>query len=872
MSEFGIKIKNYEAASIYEYQHRLRSNLDATDAMLTNSLFKDFLVANGLNIWKEESTRDIICIGFSYGTKNYSDTIKRLDKALAKVKDDEQKADYLNKMKEQVAANKADCKQISKQDLRTLFYTNGVDITYYTHNKKGEVIKEETLHYKMLYRTPGKAKKGTCMFIREELYEAAHNFLYMGIQLPEQNSPIVEMGAYSSLITSGIVGYCQIKPEQILILKDIKTYIRDKATIVGIDEDKHCYAETVDDYELCNEIFDGQALIDESIFPEWGDGYILLRHHMCKMAAFSSNIQLFFKDYFGEDYETAEVTDMWGNKHLAKDIKLITTNNAVKWLKFGVTFDYWAEWVRKNDCMFGVVKTSHPSKFGSVQRMSYQMINSLNIDTMKDVTSYSVKYIERLKSDDATFLQYLRDNSNFSNDYEVLAALAEHNSQFTRSSYFRERKSKIIQTYVLSFKSGKVLQNADNLTIVGSPYAMLLHSVGEDIYKDPTFKVEDDCIQAWTNRFNDDEYLAEFRNPFNSRNNLGYLHNVYHPYLGKYFNLGNLTIAVNMINTSFQPRNNGSDQDSDSIYTTNQLDIVKHARYCYANYPTVVNEVPPEKLSYNYTMEDFAKADNALAAAQLAIGESSNLAQICLTYTYNYDDKKYSDYVCILAVVAQIAIDNAKRKYDIVLEKEIPYIKSQMDIDKNGLPDFWMITKKDKRKARSDEERHKREKVNKAKIAENLNHELICPMNYLHDIKIREFRSSQSTIPIGDFLVAHEAPKNRRISKKVEDLIEAYSLKLFDNIDNQNEEQALVLRSDFDDLINDINKVYISRNYADLMSWLIRRAFKVSAQNRGNNTLSKTHKNRSILMKVLYDLNKDVFLSCFTGGNDTLGK
>ena len=652
MSQFGIKIKNYEAASIYEYQHHLRSNLDATDAMLTNSLFKDFLVENGLSVWKEESTRDIICIEFGYGTKNYADTIKRLDKALAKVEGEESKIAYLEEMKKQVTANKDHCKRISKQELRTLFYTEGVDITYYTHNKKGEVTNEETIHYKMLYRTPGKAKKGTCMFIREELYTMAHKFLYMGITLPKKNSPIVEMGAYSSLITSGIVGYCQIKPEQILVLKDIKTYTHAKATIVGVDEDKHCYAKTVDDYELCNEIFDGQALIDASIFPEWGDGYILLRHHMCKMAAFSSNIQLFFKDYFGDNYETAEVEDMWGRKHLAKDIKLITTNNALKYLKFGVDFDYWAEWVRKNDSMFGVVKTSHPSKFGDVQRMSYQMVNSLSIDSMKNVTSYSVKYIEKLKSDDETFLQYLRDNSNFSNDYEVLVALAERNPLFTRSSYFRERKEKIIQAYVLSFKSGKVLQNADNLTIVGSPYAMLLHSVGEDIYKDPTFKVEDDCIQVWTNRFNDDEYLAEFRNPFNSRNNLGYVHNVYHPYLNKYFNLGNLTIAVNMINTVFQPRNNGSDQDSDSIYTTNQLDIVKHARQCYANYPTVVNEIPPEKLSYNYSMEDFAKADNALAAAQLAIGESSNLAQICLTYTYNYNDEKYNDYVCILAVMA----------------------------------------------------------------------------------------------------------------------------------------------------------------------------------------------------------------------------
>ena len=51
-------------------------------------------------------------------------------------------------------------------------------------------------------------------------------------------------------------------------------------------------------------------------------------------------------------------------------------------------------------------------------------------------------------------------------------------------------------------------------------------------------------------------------------------------------------------------------------------------------------------------MADFARMDNNLAQAQLAIGESSNLAQIALTYSHNYDDKKYSDAVSILSVVA----------------------------------------------------------------------------------------------------------------------------------------------------------------------------------------------------------------------------
>ena len=154
--------------------------------------------------------------------------------------------------------------------------------------------------------------------------------------------------------------------------------------------------------------------------------------------------------------------------------------------------------------------------------------------------------------------------------------------------------------------------------------------------------------------------MAFFRSPFNSKNNLTYLHNVYSRNMEKYFNLGRQCIAVNMIGTDFQDRNNGSDQDSDFGFTTNQLDIVAHAKYCYENYHTIVNNIPKEQNVYSNTMDDYAAIDNKLAESQTDIGESSNLAQIAQTYDYNFEDPKYSDYVCILSVLAQVAIDNAK--------------------------------------------------------------------------------------------------------------------------------------------------------------------------------------------------------------------
>lgn len=53
-----------------------------------------------------------------------------------------------------------------------------------------------------------------------------------------------------------------------------------------------------------------------------------------------------------------------------------------------------------------------------------------------------------------------------------------------------------------------------------------------------------------------------------------------------------------------------ADQDSDSGYTTNQSDIVEHARNCYQNYPTIKNNIPKEKNIYGKSMDDYAGIDN----------------------------------------------------------------------------------------------------------------------------------------------------------------------------------------------------------------------------------------------------------------------
>lgn len=196
----------------------------------------------------------------------------------------------------------------------------------------------------------------------------------------------------------------------------------------------------------------------------------------------------------------------------------------------------------------------------------------------------------------------------------------------------------------------------------------------------------------------------------------------------------------------------------------------------------------------------------------------------------------------------QVAIDNAKRRFDIDLTREIDLIKKDMDIKTNGYPAFWGIVKKGFNKQR-------------------VNSELICPMNYVFDIKTKDTRKRIGTLPMSEFFVKHEMDEHRRKCKKVEELIQKYSLELFNyNTDDDcDDEKYLLLRQDFDNLISDIQSTYISKNYLGLMSWLINRAFSIGAGVRRNDDsiMSTINTNKAILLKTLYTVNPDALLKCF---------
>lgn len=228
--------------------------------------------------------------------------------------------------------------------------------------------------------------------------------------------------------------------------------------------------------------------------------------------------------------------------------------------------------------------------------------------------------------------------------------------------------------------------------------------------------------------------------------------------------------------------------------------------------------------------------------------------------------------MCILSVLAQVCIDNAKRVHAINTSEEIDRIQRDMDININGYPMFWKAIKK------------KNDKRNGVKLSEltdkqiqrrnaMYNPEIVCPMNSLYNMNINPRINGNSSIyPIDKFLNIYELDISKSKSKKVEELINKYSLRIFNyNKDNEiddtdNEDDYLLLDSDFDQLIKDIREITFTKKYLGLMSYLINRAFIPASglKHSGRPIKTNLHKNRPLLLKTLYELNSNQFLKCFS--------
>lgn len=200
----------------------------------------------------------------------------------------------------------------------------------------------------------------------------------------------------------------------------------------------------------------------------------------------------------------------------------------------------------------------------------------------------------------------------------------------------------------------------------------------------------------------------------------------------------------------------------------------------------------------------------------------------------------------------QVAIDSAKRTFEVDVTNEIKRIKEEINVKDNGYPSFWSV-------------------IRKGFDYKKINHMLHSPMGYLCGIQNTKIRSKTPTLPMSDFFIQHELDMNRKVSKRVEEWIEKYTGDLMacvidDVEDVMYNSESFLLQAEFDEMVKDIRQLSISKKYAGLFSWLLNRAFAITPQVKGQMSVmnSKTARNKSILLKTLYAVNPEVLLSCFS--------
>jgi hypothetical protein len=607
--------------------------------------------------------------------------------------------------------------EVLPNDVRTHCKIKGDKITLY-HKHVSQVVKKleelrtelykygfniDGKHYVMYKRSSAKARLGSCLFILKKYHDRMIKWSRMGLTFEKNEKfDLASMKAYESLTLSSLVGILQIKPEEILLIKDVSHPYESISSVMTL-KDGEPQIKTDDHFSNKTDIWDGQSLLDESMFALDKDGkqkgMMLLRNRFFKSCAFNTKLQMYFQNYYGDGYETQVVQDMCGNDRTVKNIKLVITPNSLKLFKFQdklcsqkKCYKYWLKYIQDDDCKFGICKSEKESHYfnGDVNRLAYQMINSMDFspDEIKGLVVDEVKYVMALKNNLPIFVHHISD-SNVSSGKEFICNLLAINSNAAHTDLFKTFRTKTIDRYIHYLKCGKIkIRNCDYAVLLSNPYEMLRAAVGEEITDTlhHKFQGQQHGTEVWCPKFKDGDKLWGFRNPHICAGNCAILENKWFEELN-YFNLTENIVIINTFDNDLADRLQGADEDSDVMLIGNSPLIYQKALECQ-KYPTPVKNVDLDKTLYTDSPENNANIDNIICSND--IGRIVNCSRLLNSYYWNMKSKgdtthlnEIYEKVSILSSMSQLAIDRAKKYFndnildiDLQLSKmyHLPYI------------------------------------------------------------------------------------------------------------------------------------------------------------------------------------------------------
>lgn len=546
----------------------------------------------------------------------------------------------------------------------------------------------EGIKYVRFKRSSGSSRVGKCLFINERLYDAMHEWEMCGIQVDEgQDIDLAALEPYIALTLSSIIDTIEIKPENILVVDDYKSVFHERAIATRLVDGR--LVSKPEDVEISNSIWDGQSLMDRSLFGEYSNkGMLLLRARFFKSCCFNANIQQWFADH-----GIKKVSQLNGYTRAKKieDVKLITTPSSIKYLKFG-TLDHWLDTL---ETTFGVVKYEKKTHFfdGRMVQTHYQLINTLQM-TYEEVEQFikpSLDYARMIKTDPAVLrhqisYQYQSPDDTFytkavTSKNDIIYRLLGMNDRFAKTKMYRNFCNDLIKSFIKNLRCGHVLVRGNYSTLCGNPIEMLKMSIGQF---DGSSIIERDTV--YCEMFESGKELLGSRSPHVTIGNILVTRNVIRPEIARYMNPTNEIVYVNSIQENLLERLSGADFDSDTMLLTDNEILVTAAKRNYDNFPVPTKLVESAKRNRRYTNRE--KADLDIKTSVNKIGEIINLSQELNSILWDRINKGASiddvmELYCDISqldVMSNLEIDSAKRENPANNTRELQLLKKKYDV------------------------------------------------------------------------------------------------------------------------------------------------------------------------------------------------
>lgn len=555
------------------------------------------------------------------------------------------------------------------------------------------------IKYVRFKRSAGSSRVGKCLFIDERLYPKMHKWEMCGIKVKEgQDIDLAALEPYIALTLSSIVDTIQLRPENILVIDDYKSVFHDKVAATRFIDGR--LVTNIEDVEISNSIWDGQSLMDRSVFLKFQErqrqnmpkarehGMLLLRSRFFKSCCFNSNIQKWFADN-----GITDVSQLNGKTRATRieDIKLITTPSSIKYVKFG-TLD---EWLDILEPTFGVVKYEKPTHFfdGRMVQTHYQLLNTLQMtyEEVEELVQPSIDFARLIKNDPAALRfqisyayhspdqLYYTDSITSKND--IIYNLLGLNEKFSNTKMYVEFCNDLIKAFIKNLRCGHILIRGNYSTLCGNPIEMFKQAIGTF---DGTSIIEPETVHSI--RFDDGVELLGCRSPHVTMGNILLTKNVLRDEITRYMNPTKEIVYLNSINENVLERLSGADFDSDTMLLTDNQILIRAAKRNYTNFPVPTKLVEGAAHKRKYTNAE--KADLDIKTSVNKIGEIINLSQELNSILW---DKLHNGAtiesvmglycdIAQLDVMSNLEIDSAKRENPADNTFELQCLKKKYDV------------------------------------------------------------------------------------------------------------------------------------------------------------------------------------------------